>query len=184
MAQVELRNIHKSYGSLKVVDDVSLTLADREFLALLGPSGCGKTTTLRMLGGFIQPDSGQILVDGHDVTDLPPERRPTAMVFQNYALWPHMTVLDNVCFGLKLRKVPRARAEAKALEILRLVGLEGVEKRYPAQLSGGQQQRVALARALVLEPQILLLDEPLSNLDAKLRLEMREEIRRIHDQTR
>ena len=179
MAEVELRHVDKFYGSLKVVDDISFKLADHEFLALLGPSGCGKTTTLRMLGGFTHPDAGEILVDGVDITGVPPERRPTAMVFQNYALWPHMTVAENIGFGLRLRKMARAQVADKTAEILRVVGLERVERRYPAQLSGGQQQRVALARALVLGPQILLLDEPLSNLDAKLRVRMRDEIRRI-----
>ena len=182
MAEVELRNVSKVYKDTVAVDDVSLHIRDREFVALLGPSGCGKTTTLRMLAGFIRPDGGQILIDGHDVTDLPPERRPTAMVFQSYALWPHMTVADNVAFGLRLRKLARNVVEERTARMLDVVGLPGVTKRYPSQLSGGQQQRVALARALVLGPKILLLDEPLSNLDAKLRVRMRDEIRRIQQE--
>jgi ABC-type Fe3+/spermidine/putrescine transport system ATPase subunit len=135
-----------------------------------------------MLAGFIRPDRGQILIDGKDITDLPPERRPTAMVFQSYALWPHMTVADNIAFGLRLRKLPRTDVDARTARMLDVVGLPGVMKRYPSQLSGGQQQRVALARALVLGPKILLLDEPLSNLDAKLRVRMRDEIRRIQQE--
>ena len=182
MAEVELRDVDKFYGDLQVVRGVSFTLRDREFLALLGPSGCGKTTTLRMIGGFIRTDGGQILIDGKDMTDVPPERRPTAMVFQNYALWPHMTVGDNIAFGLKLRKVPKVQIAERVRRMLDVVRLEGVEQRYPSQLSGGQQQRVALARALVLGPDILLLDEPLSNLDAKLRVRMRDEIRRIQQE--
>ena len=182
MAEVQLRDVDKFYGDLQVVRGVSFTLRDREFLALLGPSGCGKTTTLRMIGGFIRTDGGQILIDGKDMTDVPPERRPTAMVFQNYALWPHMSVGDNIAFGLKLRKIPKPEIAERVRRMLDVVRLEGVEKRFPSQLSGGQQQRVALARALVLGPDILLLDEPLSNLDAKLRVRMRDEIRRIQQE--
>ena len=182
MAEVELRHVTKLYKDTRAVDDVSLTIKDREFVALLGPSGCGKTTTLRMLAGFIRPDAGQIFIDGRDITDLPPERRPTAMVFQSYALWPHMTVAENIAFGLKLRKLPRAEIAERTTRMLDVVRLPGVEARFPAQLSGGQQQRVALARALGLGPQILLLDEPLSNLDAKLRVRMRDEIRRIQQE--
>ena len=182
MAEVELRHVTKGYKDTTAVDDVSLAIKDREFVALLGPSGCGKTTTLRMLAGFIRPDAGQILIDGRDVTDLPPEHRPTAMVFQSYALWPHMTVADNIAFGLRLRRLPQAEVADRTARMLDVVGLPGVTKRYPSQLSGGQQQRVALARALVLGPKILLLDEPLSNLDAKLRVRMRDEIRRIQQE--
>ena len=182
MAEVELRGVSKAYKDTTAVDDLSLGIKDREFVALLGPSGCGKTTTLRMLAGFIRPDSGQILVDGKDITDVPPERRPTAMVFQSYALWPHMTVADNIAFGLRLRRLPKAEVDERTTRMLTVVGLPGVTKRYPSQLSGGQQQRVALARALVLGPKILLLDEPLSNLDAKLRVRMRDEIRRIQQE--
>ncbi len=182
MAEVELRRVSKAYKDTTAVEDLSLAIKDREFVALLGPSGCGKTTTLRMLAGFIRPDSGQILVDGKDITDVPPERRPTAMVFQSYALWPHMTVADNIAFGLRLRRLPKAEVDERTTRMLGVVGLPGVTKRYPSQLSGGQQQRVALARALVLGPKILLLDEPLSNLDAKLRVRMRDEIRRIQQE--
>src|SRR5256712_10635192 len=182
VAEVELRGVSKGYKDTTAVDDLSLHIKDREFVALLGPSGCGKTTTLRMMAGFLRPDSGQILIDGKAVTDVPPERRPTAMVFQNYALWPHMTVQDNIAFGLRLRRVPRERIAERTRAMLEVVRLPGVEKRYPSQLSGGQQQRVALARALVLGPKILLLDEPLSNLDAKLRVRMRDEIRRIQQE--
>src|SRR2546428_1056508 len=182
VAEVELRGVSKGYKDTTAVDDLSLHIKDREFVALLGPSGCGKTTTLRMLAGFIRPDSGQILIDGKDVTNVPPERRPTAMVFQSYALWPHMTVADNIAFGLRLRRLPKTEVEDRTGRMLEVVGLPGVMKRYPSQLSGGQQQRVALARALVLGPKILLLDEPLSNLDAKLRVRMRDEIRRIQQE--
>jgi ABC-type Fe3+/spermidine/putrescine transport system ATPase subunit len=182
MAEVDLRGVAKGYKDTTAVVDFSLHIKDREFVALLGPSGCGKTTTLRMLAGFIRPDSGQILIDGRDVTNVPPERRPTAMVFQSYALWPHMTVADNIAFGLRLRRLPKTEVQDRTGRMLEVVGLPGVMKRYPSQLSGGQQQRVALARALVLGPKILLLDEPLSNLDAKLRVRMRDEIRRIQQE--
>jgi len=150
-----------------------------ELTCLLGPSGCGKTTRLRLIGGFLQPDGGEILIDGSDVSRLPPERRPTAMVFQNYALWPHMTVFNNVAFGLKLRKLPKNEIRERVENVLELVGLTHHVHSYPARISGGEQQRVALARALVLEPKVLLLDEPLSNLDAKLRVRVREDIREI-----
>ena len=152
MAEVELRGVSKAYKDTTAVDDLSLGIKDREFVALLGPSGCGKTTTLRMLAGFIRPDSGQILVDGKDITDVPPERRPTAMVFQSYALWPHMTVADNIAFGLRLRRLPKAEVDERTTRMLTVVGLPGVTKRYPSQLSGGQQQRVAVARALAGSP--------------------------------
>jgi ABC-type Fe3+/spermidine/putrescine transport system ATPase subunit len=150
-----------------------------ELTCLLGPSGCGKTTTLRMIGGFLQPDDGRILIDGSDVSRLAPERRPTAMVFQNYALWPHMSVFKNVAFGLKLRRLPKKEIQERVESVLKLVGLTHHLHSYPARISGGEQQRVALARALVLEPKVLLLDEPLSNLDAKLRVRVREDIREI-----
>jgi ABC-type Fe3+/spermidine/putrescine transport system ATPase subunit len=182
VSTVELRSVSKFYKDVAAVNDVSLRIGDREFVALLGPSGCGKTTTLRMLAGFIRPDGGRIFIDGKDVTDTPPERRPTAMVFQSYALWPHMTVADNIGFGLRLRGIPKAQIAERTRAMLDVVRLPGVERRYPSQLSGGQQQRVALARALVLGPKILLLDEPLSNLDAKLRVRMRDEIRRIQQE--
>jgi putative spermidine/putrescine transport system ATP-binding protein len=166
----------KKYGSTYAVKDVSLDVGDGEMVCMLGPSGCGKTTTLRIVGGFITPDDGDVLIDGQSVLRLPPERRPTGMVFQRYTLWPHLDVWHNVAFGLELRRKPRAEIDRAVRDALELVGLPGVERRFPSQLSGGQQQRVALARALVLEPRILLLDEPLSNLDAQLRVRMREEL--------
>jgi putative spermidine/putrescine transport system ATP-binding protein len=179
VARLDLVNLGKRYGSSYAVRDVSLTVGDGELICLLGPSGCGKTTTLRMIGGFVAPDEGDVRIDGESVVDAPPERRPTGMVFQRYTLWPHMDVWHNVAFGLELRHRSRREIDQAVRAGLDLVGLPGVERRYPAQLSGGQQQRVALARALVLEPRILLLDEPLSNLDAQLRLRMREEISAI-----
>ena len=179
MASVTLQSISRSYGGLRAVSDVSLEIAQGEFLVLLGPSGCGKTTTLRMIAGFIEPSSGRILFDDRDVTELPPYRRNTGLVFQGYALFPHLTVFENVAFGLRMRRLDRADIARRTLEALRLVRLEGFAERMPRQLSGGQQQRVALARALVIEPEILLLDEPLSNLDAKLREEVRVEIRQL-----
>ncbi len=156
--------------------DVSLTVRRGEFFTLLGPSGCGKTTTLRMIAGLLEPDAGEILFDGRPVTPIPPWRRNIGMVFQNYALWPHMTVFENVAFGLVERRVARGEIARAVTEALRLVGLEGLGARLPSQLSGGQQQRVALARAVVVEPALLLLDEPLSNLDARLRVQMRNEL--------
>jgi len=171
--------ISKSLGGTEVVRELSLTVPRGQLVCLLGPSGCGKTTTLRMIAGFLRPDIGRISIDGADVTDLPPEDRPTAMVFQNYALWPHMTVFKNVAFGLRLRKVAKREVNDRVMAVLKLVNLERARDRHPTQLSGGEQQRVALARAIVLEPKLLLLDEPLSNLDAKLRVVVREEIRDI-----
>ena len=171
--------VSKVLGGRTVVEDLELEVRVGELTCLLGPSGCGKTTTLRMIGGFLHPDSGRILIDGQDVSGLPPERRPTAMVFQNYALWPHMTVFKNVAFGLRLRKLPKQEIQERVERMLELVGLTHHVQSYPARISGGEQQRVALARALVLEPKVLLLDEPLSNLDAKLRLRVREDIREI-----
>jgi putative spermidine/putrescine transport system ATP-binding protein len=179
MARLELIELVKRYGSTYAVRDLSLDVADGELICLLGPSGCGKTTTLRMIGGFITPDGGDVRIDGRSIVREPPERRPTGMVFQRYTLWPHMDVWHNVAFGLELRHQPRAEIDRKVRAALELVGLPGVERRHPSQLSGGQQQRVALARALVLEPRILLLDEPLSNLDAQLRVRMREEVTAI-----
>ena len=179
MARLTLAGVTKRYGQTTAVDDVSIELGDGELLCLLGPSGCGKTTTLRMIGGFLQPDAGAILIDGSDVSRLAPEKRPTAMVFQNYALWPHMTVFKNVSFGLRLRKLPKREISERVENVLELVGLTHHVNSYPARISGGEQQRVALARALVLEPKVLLLDEPLSNLDAKLRVRVREDIREI-----
>jgi len=182
MAHLALEHLVKRYGrttEIAAVQDLSLEVNDGEFVCLLGPSGCGKTTTLRMIGGFLQPDSGDVRIDGTSILNQPPERRPTAMVFQRYALWPHMSVFDNVAFGLQVRHRPRDEVRRRVESTLELVGLPGLARRYPGQLSGGQQQRVALARALVLEPRILLLDEPLSNLDAQLRVYMRTELTSI-----
>jgi putative spermidine/putrescine transport system ATP-binding protein len=179
MAELTLRKIVKWYGAVQAVREISLEVASGELLCILGPSGCGKSTTLRMIGGFEIPDGGEILLDGRPIGYLPPNKRPTAMVFQKYTLWPHMRVWDNVAFGLKLRKLPRVQIARKVGEALEMVSLPDAARRYPNQLSGGEQQRIALARALVLEPRVLLLDEPLSNLDARLRIRMREEIKRI-----
>ncbi|AMJ61887.1 ABC transporter ATP-binding protein [Bosea sp. PAMC 26642] len=177
MARLSIEHLRKSYGDLTVVDDVTIDIADGEFLVLLGPSGCGKTTTLRMVAGFIPPSAGKLTIGARDVTGLPPWKRDCGLVFQSYALFPHMSVAENVAFGLEMRKVPQAERAVRVAEALRLVQLTGLDGRYPRQLSGGQQQRVALARALAMEPDVLLLDEPLSNLDAKLRQEVRVEIR-------
>jgi len=179
-----LVKIFESPGGKKVtaVDDVSLTIEPGEFVTLLGPSGCGKTTILRMIAGFENPSSGDVLIGGERVNTLTPDRRDTAMVFQSYALFPHLNVFENVAYGLKIKKMKTDGIRAKVREILGLVGLSELETRSPNQLSGGQQQRVALARALVMEPSVLLFDEPLSNLDAKLRIHMRREIRKIQRQ--
>ena len=179
MARVTLRSLSKRFGEHLAVRDFSLEIPEGEFLVLLGPSGCGKTTTLRMIAGFVEPSAGRILFGERDVTELPPYRRNTGLVFQGYALFPHLTVFENVAFGLRMRKLDRAAIEKRATEALRLVRLETLGERMPRQLSGGQQQRVALARALAIEPEVLLLDEPLSNLDAKLREEVRVEIRQL-----
>ncbi|MFN8465091.1 MAG: ABC transporter ATP-binding protein [Caldilineaceae bacterium] len=180
MAKLELVGLSKQFGTgAPAVDDVNLSVDDGEFLCILGPSGCGKSTTLRMIGGFEEPTSGDVRIDGASVVNLPPNRRPTAMVFQKYTLWPHMRVYDNIAFGLRLRHMPKAEIEREVGGALELVGLAGYTRRYPAQLSGGEQQRVALARALVLRPKILLLDEPFSNLDALLRVRLREELHAI-----
>jgi iron(III) transport system ATP-binding protein len=180
---ISIQDIRKVFGSgasaAKAVDGISLDIAPGELFFLLGPSGCGKTTLLRMIAGFIEPDNGRILFGDRDVTWLPPNRRNTGMVFQSYALWPHMTVEGNVAFGLGIRRVSRGVRVERVLEALRAVRMEEYASRRPNQLSGGQQQRVALARALVIRPDVLLLDEPLSNLDAKLRIDLRSEIRRI-----
>ena len=185
MASVELRNLTKRYGSLAVVDDISLTIEHGKLVCLLGPSGCGKTTTLRLLAGFVDPSAGEIRVGDRLISSpantVPPERRNMSMIFQSYALWPHMTVAENIIYGLKLRKLPRDVIGAKLDAILATTKLAALAERYPGELSGGQQQRVALARALIVEPETLLLDEPLSNLDANLREEMRFEVRRLHD---
>jgi len=177
MARLRLNGITKRYGDFKATDDVSLDVADGEFLVLLGPSGCGKTTTLRIVAGFIEPTSGSVHLGERDITALPPWKRNAGLVFQSYALFPHMTVAENVAFGLEMRKMQKAEMAPKIVEALRLVRLDHLADRLPRQLSGGQQQRVALARALVFHPDVLLLDEPLSNLDAKLRQDVRVEIR-------
>jgi iron(III) transport system ATP-binding protein len=187
MAAIDVQHLTKRYGAHLAVDDLSLEIQDGEFLTLLGPSGCGKTTTLRMIAGFIAPDGGSIAVDGEVLSSpdgvVPPERRRMGMVFQNYAIWPHKTVFSNVAFGLEVLKVPKPKVRRRVEEMLELVGLSGLDQRYPGQLSGGQQQRVALARSLVVEPRILLLDEPLSNLDAKLRERMRWELKQLQRRT-
>ena len=182
MSTLSLLQLTKQFGDVKAVNQVSLEVADGEFLCILGPSGCGKSTALRMIGGFEMPSYGDVLIDGASVVDLPPNRRPTAMVFQKYTLWPHMRIWENVAFGLRLRRLPKDQIERKVNDALTLVGLTDYGPRFPTQLSGGEQQRVALARALVLEPKILLLDEPFSNLDALLRVRLREELRRIQRQ--
>ncbi|MEW6672744.1 MAG: ABC transporter ATP-binding protein [Thermodesulfobacteriota bacterium] len=178
-----LENLVKVFGTgektVQAVNNVSLRVKKGELVTLLGPSGCGKTTALRMIAGFEIPTSGRILIDGEDMGATPPNRRPTTMVFQNYALFPHLTVFENIAYGLKIRRNSAQDIRRKTREIMGLVGLEGFEERSPAQLSGGQQQRVSLARSLVMEPKVLLLDEPLSNLDAKLRVSTRLQIRRI-----
>lgn len=179
MARLVLDGLTKSLSGKVVIDNMHMAVESGEMICLLGPSGSGKTTTLRMIGGFIDTDEGQISIGDLDITRMPPERRPTAMVFQQYALWPHMDVYKNISFGLKLRGLPRKEIADKVQSVLKMVGLAEYAKAYPGQLSGGQQQRVALARALVLEPQLLLLDEPLSNLDAQLRIRVREDIREI-----
>jgi spermidine/putrescine transport system ATP-binding protein len=179
---IALERVSKSFGGAEAVRDVSLAIGEGEFFSLLGPSGCGKTTTLRMIAGFEVPDAGRIVLQGRDVTSVFSNRRPVNMVFQQYALFPHMSIYDNVSFGLKVKRVPRREHRGRVLEILRVVSLEGLEKRRPRQLSGGQQQRVALARALVNEPAALLLDEPLGALDVKLRKQMQFELKRIQSE--
>ncbi|MHB8629217.1 MAG: ABC transporter ATP-binding protein [Aggregatilineales bacterium] len=179
MATQTVVELSKHFGKVVAVNRVSFRVENGEFLCILGPSGCGKSTILRMIAGFEEPTSGDIRIDDASVLSMPANRRPTAMVFQKYTLWPHMRVYDNIAFGLKLRRLPRTEIDRKVQESLTLVGMSEYGQRFPAQLSGGQQQRVALARALVLEPKILLLDEPFSNLDAALRMYLREELRRI-----
>ncbi|MEV0383134.1 ABC transporter ATP-binding protein [Nonomuraea sp. NPDC050643] len=178
-ASVEFRGLRRVFGKTVALDGLDLLIAPGELVALLGPSGCGKTTALRCVAGFERPDSGAVLVDGKDITDVPASKRDAGMVFQSYSLFPNLNARDNVAFGLRVRKVPVATRRARADELLELVGLPTHADRYPHQLSGGQQQRVALARALALEPRVLLLDEPLSALDAKVRVALREEIRRL-----
>lgn len=184
MVEITLKNLRKTFGEVVATDDVHMVLQDGKLSTLLGPSGCGKTTLLRLIAGFYVPDRGQIFFDDKEMTEIPPNKRNTGMCFQNYALWPHMTVFDNIAYGLKLKRVggmkfTKAAIKSRVENALDLVRMGGLGDRTPHQLSGGQQQRVALARALSIEPDVLLLDEPLSNLDAKLRNEMREEILRI-----
>ena len=182
---LELNKVVKQFGPVKAVDELSLEIAEGDFVVLVGPSGCGKTTTLRMIAGFERPSAGRVLLQDEPISSadrvVPPERREMGMMFQSYAVWPHMTVRKNVSYGLKIKRVPKKELAERVDAVLRTVHLEGYGDRYPAQLSGGQQQRVALARALAVDPKILLMDEPLSNLDAKLRDEMRSELRRLHD---
>src|SRR5881227_1762645 len=184
-SKLALRELTCRFGTVTAVDRATLALTRGEFVSLLGPSGCGKTTTLRMIAGFLDPSEGTIELDGRTISapgrSLPPEKRGMSMIFQSYAIWPNMTVAQNVAFGLQLRKLGKAEIQERVDRILDVVQMKHLKDRYPAELSGGQQQRVALARAIVIEPEVLLLDEPLSNLDASLREEMRSEIRRLHD---
>ncbi|HWR23151.1 MAG TPA: ABC transporter ATP-binding protein [Feifaniaceae bacterium] len=177
--KLEIRDLTMLYKNGDGVKNIDLDVEKGELVTLLGPSGCGKTTILRTVGGFLQPSSGQILIDGKDVTLLPPEKRPTAMVFQSYNLWPHMTVFENMAFGLKLRKIPKEERKRRIADMLELIKMPGMEKKFPGQMSGGQQQRIAIGRSLLLQPDVLLLDEPFSALDAKIRSQMREELRKI-----
>jgi ABC-type Fe3+/spermidine/putrescine transport system ATPase subunit len=185
MVEVRVEGIRKTYGAVEALKGATLDFRSGALTAILGPSGCGKTTLLRSIAGFVAVDEGRILFDGDDVSGLPPQRRGTAMVFQNYALWPHMTIFENVSYGLRLQKVPAPEIRRRVLKVLELVeigSLTDVESRKPGALSGGQQQRVALARALVVEPKVLLMDEPLSNLDAKVRQRLRAEVRQLQRQ--
>jgi len=188
MSVVELQHLTKRFGAVTAVDDLSLTIGHGRLVSLLGPSGCGKTTTLRLLAGFMSPDAGTIKVGERTLSSpasaVPPERRAMSMIFQSYALWPHMNVAENVGYGLRVKKLARDEIDRRVSGILAVTRLSALAQRYPGEISGGQQQRVALARALVVEPEILLMDEPLSNLDANLREEMRFEIRRLHDEFR
>ena len=179
MAHIELTGITKSFGNMPVLKGCSLAVEKGQVMTLLGPSGCGKTTLLRTLAGFVEPEAGHVIVGGRDITGLPPNRRSVGYVFQNYALFPHLTVAGNVAYGLKVRRRPDAEIRERVARALDLVSLSGFADRYPAQLSGGQQQRVAIARVLVLEPEVLLLDEPFNALDAKLRLSMQTELRKL-----
>jgi ABC-type Fe3+/spermidine/putrescine transport system ATPase subunit len=183
--KITAENLVKTYGpTSRAVDDVSFAIEPGEMFFLLGPSGCGKTTVLRMLAGFIRPDSGAVLFDDRRMNETPPQERNTALVFQNYAIWPHLSVYENVAYGPKARRLESAVVRQRTVEALRTVRLEDLAMRKPAELSGGQQQRVAVARALAVDPGLILLDEPLSNLDTRLRLELREELRRIHRERR
>jgi len=184
MATVELRHIWKRFGNTVAVEDFSLTTSDGEFVVLVGPSGCGKTTTMRMIAGLEVVGDGQILFDGQDVTEQLPHDRDVAMVFQNYALFPHLNVFSNMAFGMRLRKVPKAEIQQRIAKAAQILGIEGLMERRPRELSGGQRQRVALGRAIVREPRVFLMDEPLSNLDAALRMEMRAEIIKLQGPAR
>ena len=181
-ASITLQNLSKYFGSIKAVDDVNVQVEAGTLVCLLGPSGCGKTTTLRMIAGFEEPSEGRVFIGNEDVTDMPPYIRPTALVFQSYALFPHMTIYNNIAYGLRARRVPKNEIRQRVAEVVKIMELGGQEKKAPPQLSGGQQQRVALARALVIRPKVLLFDEPLSNLDAQLRVRMRTEIRDLQKQ--
>ncbi len=183
MAELKLTNITKRFGDVVAVDDISLEVHDGEFLVLLGPSGCGKTTAMRMIAGLEEVTEGEISIDDVDVTDLPPRKRNVSMIFQNYAVWPHMTVFDNIAYALKLKKMDKATIEQTVQEVADMTGIGNLLKRYPSQLSGGQQQRVAVARAIAVKPKVFLMDEPLSNLDAMLRVTMRTELKAIHVKT-
>jgi spermidine/putrescine ABC transporter ATP-binding subunit len=176
---IELKNITKKYGNVVALDNVSLTINEGEFVTLLGPSGCGKTTLLRIVAGFVEPDEGEVFLDGKLVNNIPPNQRPTGMVFQSYALFPHMTVEKNISFGLRMHNLPKSEIKEKVEEVATLVGIQGMLDRFPSQLSGGQQQRVAIARTLAVKPSALLLDEPLAALDRKLRVGMRTELRKL-----
>src|SRR5579884_4321430 len=180
MARVVLEHVTKKFGEVLAVNDLNIDVRDREFLVLVGPSGCGKSTALRMIAGLEEATSGDIIIGDRRVNDVPPKDRDIAMVFQSYALYPHMSVYDNMAFGLKLRKVPKAEIDRRVKEAAEILGLENLLNRKPKQLSGGQRQRVALGRAIVRDPQVFLLDEPLSGLDAKLRVQTRTELLRIH----
>src|SRR5262245_42802725 len=181
MAQVVLKDLNKKFDEVHAVKDVNLTIRDKEFMVFVGPSGCGKTTTLRMVAGLEEITAGEIAIGDRVVNDLPPKDRDIAMVFQNYALYPHMTVYDNMAFGLKMRKFPKHEIAKRVREAADILGIQDLLKRKPRQLSGGQRQRVAVGRAIVRHPQVFLFDEPLSNLDAKLRVQMRVELKRLHD---
>ena len=177
--KLQIRDMAKKYDNGDGVEHINLDVYEGEIVTFLGPSGCGKTTILRTIGGFLDVTDGDITVDGKSIVNLPPEKRPTAMVFQSYNLWPHMTIYENLAFGLKLRKIPKATIDADIRKYLDLVSMPGCEKKFPGQLSGGQQQRIAIARSLLLKPELLLLDEPFSALDAKIRQQMREELKKI-----
>lgn len=180
--KLSIKNMKKKYKNGDGVENINIDVYEGEFLTMLGPSGCGKSTILRTLGGFLDIDEGEILIDGRPVQNLPPEKRPTAMVFQSYNLWPHMTVYDNLAFGLEIKKMPKDQIKREIEKGLKLVKMESFANKYPGQLSGGQQQRVAIARALLLKPSVLLLDEPFSALDAKIRAQMREELKKIQEE--